>query len=131
MSTIPKPNLSNIQIQTVHNFSDQTKTMHILVYCNLQQILNSGYVQILNDSNFEWDLKYRNPTIWNLDKWLSFCQKPFKIWKKKFGLWMVWFWNGLKHGYSPTLWQTQHLKPIFNLFLDFERSNFRSPLHLI
>ena len=33
-------------------------------------------------ANFEWDLKFRSPIIWNPDKWPPFCQKPF---------WMVFF----------------------------------------
>ena len=47
-----------------------------------------------NGLDFEWDLKFESPTIWNPDKWQPFCQKPFEIWTKSpdfewSGFWMV------------------------------------------
>ena len=32
---------------------------------------------VSNGLYFEWDLKCWSPTIWNLDKWPSFCQKTW------------------------------------------------------
>ena len=31
-----------------------------------------------NGLDFEWYLNYGSPTILNLDKWQSFCQKPLE-----------------------------------------------------
>ena len=62
--------------------------------------------------NFEWDLKSRCPTIWNLDKWAPFCQKPFEIWTKTSGFQMFQFLNGWAYSHSeiPTIWKPDHWK---------------------
>ena len=51
--------------------------------------LKRGWVA--NGLVFEWDLKYGSPTIWNLDWWPPFCQKPFEIRTKLSRFWMVRF----------------------------------------
>ena len=46
---------------------------------------------LANDPDFKWDLKSWIPIVWNPDKWLPFCQKPFGIWTKMSGFQMVRF----------------------------------------
>ena len=42
--------------------------------------------------DFEWDLKSAgSPTIWNLDKWMPFYQKPYEIQTKMSGFQMFSF----------------------------------------
>ena len=45
--------------------------------------------------DFKCDLKSGRPSIWNLDKRLQFCHKPFEIGTKTSKFQMVWFSNGL------------------------------------
>ena len=40
------------------------------------------YILLCVSLDFEWDLKFRSPIIWNQDIWLPFCQKPFEIQNK-------------------------------------------------
>ena len=55
---------------------------------------------VANGLDFKWNLKSGSPTIWNLDKWVPFCQKPFEIRTKMSGFWMVRFLNGWDYSYS-------------------------------
>ena len=48
---------------------------------------------VANGPDFKWDLKSISPTIWNPEKWPSFCQKIFEIRTKMFRFWMVQFSN--------------------------------------
>ena len=40
-------------------------------------------------SDFQRDLKSGSQTTWNSERWLPFCQLPFKIWRKTARFWMV------------------------------------------
>ena len=57
---------------------------------------------VSNSLDFEWDLKSGSPTIWNPEKQPPFCQKPFDIWTKTAGFWMVRFSNGWDQSYSSS-----------------------------
>ena len=49
---------------------------------------------VANCPVFALDLKSGSPTIWNREKCLPVCQRPFEIWTKTSRFWMVQFSNG-------------------------------------
>ena len=77
-----------------------------------------------NGSDFEWDLKYRTPIICNHNK-----GPPFSLYNLDKNTWIL---NGLDYSCSLTLWKPT--EPIFKkhgfqIFSDFEWSDYRSPLY--
>ena len=66
--------------------------------------------------------------IWNLEA------QPFEIRIKMSEFWMVWLSNGwdysFSHSLSPTIWNSTFKKCRFQMFPEFEWSDFRSPLYL-
>ena len=85
--------------------------------------LKGGWVP--NGPDFEWDLKSGSPTIWNLNKWLPFCQKLFEIRTKMSGFWMIGTIAIAKPGHLKTgpFEIRQSKNP------DFKWSDFRSQLY--
>ena len=75
---------------------------------------------VSNGPDFEWDLISGSPDIWNLYKWLPFCQKPFDILKKMSGFWMVGT-IAVAKAQPFEIWPPKSL--------DFKWSDFRSPLY--
>ena len=65
-------------------------------------------------TGFWTNLKSWSPTIWKLDKWPTFCHKPFEMQTKMSRFWMVRFSNGWDDSYShcksPTIWKPDHIK---------------------
>ena len=110
-------------------------------------ILGSIWILKGKNQDFKWDLKsgsltiqkearskygqmdaILSKTIQNLNYWMPFCQKQFKIWMKKYRFWILRFLNGRDHSYSPTI-----PNPIFQVRISnvsgFARVGFR--IHFI
>ena len=73
---------------TLKSILDRTRDVDDLVrkaaYKFVAEKVSQQRVQIKQDrsktcSKTEWDMKSKSPIIWNPDKWLPFCQKPFEI----------------------------------------------------
>ena len=87
---------------------------------------------VANGPYFGWNLKSGSPTIWNLDKWLPFCQNHLKS-GQKCPYWMV---RTVKKEIAETrpfenqnIWNPTFKKSAFQIFLDFKWSDFRSSLY--
>ena len=78
---------------------------------------------VANGLNLEWDLKFRSPTVWNPDKWPTFCQKPLEIRTKMSGYRMVGTIAIATAKDGPFKFRPSKST-------DFKWSKFRSPLYL-
>ena len=82
-------------------------------------------------SGFWMGSKIRKPDQLNLEKMAAIVSKTMWNPEKMSRFWMVWCPNGWDHSYrsfeTQTVWNPIFKKPGFQMFLDFEWSDFRSP----
>ena len=123
-----------MQQRTVHMTSTKTEGFWIQWGFEIRTSLDfkwliRGWVE--NGLDLEWDLKLESPIILNQDKWVPFCKKPFEIrtWTSSFQkvrtLAIAWPFE------NQTIWNLTSKKSGFQMFPDFEWSDFRSPLHCL